>query len=42
VKDKLTIMRAAKTAGNMELAMKVIRMFTSDELEWLVAGTNAG
>ena len=35
VKDKLTVMRAAKTVGNMELVSKVLAKFTPEELKWL-------
>jgi tetratricopeptide (TPR) repeat protein len=34
-KDKLTVMRAAKTAGNMELVAKVLSALTQDEYRWL-------
>ena len=35
VKDKVTVMRAAKTAGNMELVAKVMSLLTKEELKWL-------
>ena len=35
VKDKVLIMKAANTAGNLELVSKVLTTFTSDELGWL-------
>ena len=34
-KDKITVMRAAKNAENMELVGKVLATFTSEELGWL-------
>ena len=42
VKDKITVMRAAKTAGNMQLVGKVLSLLTSDELEWLRGDTDQG
>ena len=35
VKDKLTVMRAAKTTGNSQLLAKVLSAFTPEELKWL-------
>ena len=35
IKDKVTVMRAAKTAGNMELVKKVLSMLTKEEFKWL-------
>ena len=34
-KDKITVMRAAKTVGNLPLASKVLSAFTPEELQWL-------
>ena len=36
-KDKITVMRGAKDAGNTELVGKALALFTSDELSWLAA-----
>ena len=36
-KDKITVMKAAKNAGNMNIVGKVLPTFTSEELEWLTA-----
>ena len=35
VKDKVTVMRAAKTAGNMPLVAKVLSTLTQEEYKWL-------
>jgi len=37
MKDKITVMRAANDAGNMEIAARVMAAFTPEELEWLSA-----
>lgn len=37
-KDKVTVLRAAKASDNMELVMKVLATFESEELEWLTKG----
>ena len=38
-KDKITVMRAAKTAENMELVAIILSAFTSEELKWLTQET---
>ena len=42
VKDKITVMRAANTAKDMELVKKVLETFTQEELGWLTADMSTG